>query len=212
MPQPSTNNRQRLIRLIHVAQGDLRMDDDSYRTALVTAANKSSTTDMTDGELERVLSHLKRCGFKVRSKRKPAKPAHARHSRAMAHAPVDTKIRALWLFLHQLGVVDNPSEAALAAYVKRITKVEDLQWLNGHQTERVIESLKKWAMRFLPGQVSALTQQLYAAIDSGELQLPPKTVADLHNLIIAAQRHETFNPMQNAWEALTNALTQRGKP
>ena len=139
MPQPSANNRQRLIRLIHVAKRDLQMDDDSYRAVLVKVAKKTSAADLTVPELERTLEHLKRCGFKVRSKGKPAKAAP---SRPMAQDPEAKKIRALWLFLHELGAVQNPSEEALAAYVKRITKVDALQWINGYQAETLIESMK----------------------------------------------------------------------
>ena len=96
---------------------------------------------MNNHELNRVLEHMKRKGFKVR----PA--ASAAPSRALAQFPQALKIRALWRFLHQLGAVRNPSEAALAAYVKRLTVVDALQWITGEQAARIIETLKKWAER-----------------------------------------------------------------
>lgn len=117
MPAP---NRQRLIRLIHVAKRDLSMDDDTYRAILQRIGKKASSADLTIPELEKVLEHLKRSGFKVRSK---AKPAQAKPSRPLAQDGESKKIRALWLFLHELGAVKNPSEEALAAYVKRIAGV-----------------------------------------------------------------------------------------
>lgn len=215
MSQPSTNNRQRLIRLIHVAKRDLQMDDDSYRAVLAKVVKKTSAADLTIPELERTLEHLKRCGFKVRSKSKPAGPgklAKAKPSRPMAHDPEAKKIRALWLFLHELGAVQNPSEEALAAYVKRIAKVDALQWINGYQAETLIESMKKWAMRFLPEQVKELAQQVAAAINSGELVLPPETVEGLRYTVGIAQQRQTFDPMQAAWEDLTNAMKKGGKP
>ncbi len=207
MPQPSANNRQRLIRLIHVAKRDLQMDDDSYRAALAKVAKKTSAADLTVPELERTLEYLKRCGFKVRSKSKPAKAAP---SRPMAQDPEAKKIRALWLFLHELGAVQNPSEEALAAYVKRIAKVDALQWINGYQAETLIESMKKWAMRFLPEQVKALAQQLADAINAGRVQLSPETIQGLRHTVGIAQQRQTFDPMQAAWEDLTNAIKKGG--
>ena len=131
MPTP---NRQRLIRLIHVAKRDLSMDDDTYRAILQRIGKKASSADLTIPELEKVLEHLKRSGFKVRSK---AKPAQAKPSRPLAQDGESKKIRALWLFLHELGAVKNPSEEALATYVKRIAGVDALQWISGEQAERL---------------------------------------------------------------------------
>ena len=103
MEKTMTNpNRQRLIRLIHVAKRDLSMDDDTYRAILLRFGKKASSADLTIPELEKVLEHLKRSGFKVRSK---AKPAQAKPSRPLAQDGESKKIRALWLFLHELGAV-----------------------------------------------------------------------------------------------------------
>lgn len=134
----SLDSRKRLIKLIHVAKRNLRMDDDSYRSILHTIGKAESSSDLSIPELERVLEHLKRCGFKVRPKRA---------DRALSDNPQDKKIRALWLDLHQAGAVRNPSEAALAAFVKRMTGVDALQWLSGAQASKIIEELKKWRAR-----------------------------------------------------------------
>lgn len=139
--KPSDEKRMRLIRLIHVARRDLALDEETYRAMLEGVTGKTSSADMNNHELNRVLEHMKRKGFKVR----PA--ASAAPSRALAQFPQALKIRALWRFLHQLGAVRNPSEAALAAYVKRLTGVDALQWITGEQAARIIETLKKWAER-----------------------------------------------------------------
>jgi hypothetical protein len=44
-------------------------------------------------------------------------------------------------------IVKNPSEAALASYVKRLTGVDRLEWLSTEQASSVIETLKKWQKR-----------------------------------------------------------------
>lgn len=198
--QPS--NRQRLIRLIHVAKRDLSLDDDTYRSILQRFGGKESSSDLTVPELEQVLEHLKRSGFKVRSKGKPAKPkaVKAKPSRPLAQDAESKKIRALWLFLHELGAVKNPSEEALAAYVKRIAGVDALQWISGEQAERLIETMKMWAMRFLPDAVKALVPRV------AELPLSDEDRGQLNALLNKAFSRLTFDPMHSAWESLNDVL------
>jgi phage gp16-like protein len=198
-----TQNRATLIRLVHVAKRELlqlgRLDEDSYRATLARIAGKSSSADLDASELTKVLDYFKSIGFKVRSKKAPPleKP-----SRALALDAESRKVRALWLFLHELGIVKNPSEAALAGYAKRITGVDALQWTDGGQAERLIESLKKWAMRFLPEIVSGLAKQAQA------LQLQPQQALDLQHALNQAFERRTYDPMQAAWAHLTIVLKQ----
>lgn len=198
--QPSS--RQRLIRLIHVAKRDLSLDDDTYRSILQRFGRKESSSDLTVPELEQVLEHLKRSGFKVRSKGKQAKPkaVKAKPSRPLAQDAESKKIRALWLFLHELGAVKNPSEEALAAYVKRIAGVDALQWISGEQAERLIETMKKWAMRFLPDAVKALVPRV------AELPLSDVDRWQLNDVLNKAFTRLTFDPMHSAWESLNDVL------
>lgn len=130
--------RIRLIRLVHVAKRELQMDDDAYRSILAAKFQKESAADLGLLELEALVKHMKICGFKV--KRSPK-------TRRLATDLQSSKIRALWLLLHKAGVVRDSSEKALASFVKRMTKVEALQWLNSEQASRVIEELKKWLKR-----------------------------------------------------------------
>ena len=200
--------RQRLIRLIHVGKRELGLDDDVYRALLMGSVQKDSTSAMSVPELERVLERMKRSGFKVRVKAS----AQPRPGRPLAQYPEARKVRALWLFLHQLGAVKNPSEEALAAYVKRIAKVDALQWTNGNQTEALIETLKKWAMRYLPGQVREMAQTLSEAIKTGSVTLSDEELTGLRSTVGLAQTRQTFDPMQTAWDALKTALDKREKP
>jgi len=146
------NTRQSLIRLIHVAKRDLALDDDTYRAMLLTVTGKDSSAGLSVPQLERVLAHMKAHGFKVRHKSPPDRPRDSRHppgglSRSIAQDAQSKKIRALWLSLHDMGAVRDCSEAALGAYVKRITHCDALQWLDADQASRVIETLKKWQFR-----------------------------------------------------------------
>lgn len=193
--------RLRLIRLLHVAKRDLRMEDADYRAVLsqVSKGAHDSAKDLCILELEAAIKHMKRCGFKVRTKGKPA-PAKGQSSRPLAGDPESKKIRALWLLLHDLGAVNNSSEEALAAYVKRVARVDALQWINGQQAERLIETLKKWALRFLPAAVETM------ALQARELPLGDDEKAQLNYLLGQAFSRGTFDPMRSAWQALVDVL------
>lgn len=184
------SDRNKLIQLIHVARRELveLQDDEIYRSMLKAITGKSSCADMRDNQLQDVLNHMKKSGFSVQPKGKSSRP--------LAQDAEHKKIRALWLFLHDLGVVKNPSEAALSAYVKRLTGVDALQWINGSQAEKVIESQKKWAMRFLPDAVQHLVREVSLIPMSNDER------ATLTSFVEKACLRGTFDPMQSAWERL----------
>lgn len=131
-------NRNQLIKLIHVAKRDRKLDDDTYRQFLVNYAGVNSTRDMTERQLQQVLDAMKQLGFKVKS----AKPHKITATDAQSK-----KIRALWLEMADAGYVRDSSERAINAYVHRITDVGRLEWLSTDQASRVIESLKQWQAR-----------------------------------------------------------------
>ena len=139
---PSNPNRLRLIKLIHVARRELRMDADTYRLMLAGMKGldgATSTADLGVPNLLRVLEELKQKGFKPR----PSKAG----KRQLADDDQSKKIRSLWLALHDLGEVRDSSEAALAKFVLSMTRVSALQWLSTAQASRVIENLKQWHYR-----------------------------------------------------------------
>lgn len=143
----SAKTRQELIRLIHVGKRELQLDDDTYRAALAgIVPGKTSTKDMTVVQLETVLEHLKKKGFQIRSKA---------GSRPQADDAQSKKIRALWLDMHKEGIVKRAEESAMAAYVKRLTGVDALQWLSSDQASTVIETLKKWQQREIAKKAAA---------------------------------------------------------
>jgi phage gp16-like protein len=137
-------DRHRYYRLLKVGQRELGWDDEFYYgiwLPMQGAAKKNgrySATTLSNSQLFSAVEAMKAKGFRVRKK-----PSH----RPLADDAQSQKIRALWLTLHQAGVVKNPSEKSLAAYVKRQTGVAALQWLTVAQASRVIEALKKWRKR-----------------------------------------------------------------
>lgn len=125
---------------IHIAKKQLAMDDDTYRAMLKSIAGVESSKDLSVPKAMKVLAHLERCGFK-------AKPASKAKTRALADDAQSKMIRGLWLELADMEIVRDRSEAALASFVKRMTKIDALQWLSSKQASQVIEHLKEWRDR-----------------------------------------------------------------
>jgi phage gp16-like protein len=126
------------IAKIHIAKNQLAMDDDTYRAMLRSVGGVESSKDLTPAAASRVLKHLETSGFK---------PIRKAIDLTAADDAQSKKIRALWLELGTRGALRTTSERALAAYVKRQTGIESLQWLSAAQASRVIEALKKWLQR-----------------------------------------------------------------
>ena len=62
--------RTQLIKIIHVAKRELRMDEETYRQLLNTYAGIESTREMNIGQLNQILDAMKKIGFKVRTRKK----------------------------------------------------------------------------------------------------------------------------------------------
>jgi phage gp16-like protein len=145
--RPQADNRKRLYTLLQVGKTQLGWDDEFYRGiwlpmqgATKDQDGRYSASTMDIGQLYKAVAEMERLGFKVKAKADTS-------ASALAGDAQSKKIRALWLELHELGAVRNSSEASLAAYVKRQTGIDDLHWLNGEQSAKVIEALKKWQKR-----------------------------------------------------------------
>ncbi|MFT3759022.1 gp16 family protein [Thauera sp.] len=194
--------RARLVRLIHVARRDLGMADDTYRRLVAQYANgKSSSSECSVPELNRIFDHMKRAGFKVR-KPKTVKPVERR---PLATDPEATKLRAIWLLLHAIGATRSNSEAALAAYVKRMTGVDDLHFTRGADKYHAIEGLKAWAARELPAAINARIGELVAV---GTLPTGLH-VTDIQRVVAPTLGPRTFDSLWAVWRWL-EAKQQKG--
>ncbi len=129
------DNRLAELAKIHIAKKQLGMDDDTYRAVLLRVTGQSSAADLNAGERRRLLDCFRSLGFEPRESRRQHQGAHSR------------KIRALWLELDKLGALRDASERGLAAFVKRQTGIEALDWLGPEQRNVVLEGLKGWLER-----------------------------------------------------------------
>lgn len=134
----TSQHRRSMIAKVNVARHQLAMAEDDYRQLLMDTTGQASLKDCSDRQLEQMIDALKGKGFRPISKA-GAKPA--------AQHPMARKARALWISLHHLGVVRNPTEEALEAFAKRQLGCEKLVWARQGDAYRLIEALKAMAKR-----------------------------------------------------------------
>lgn len=142
---PSAQRRRALLGKVHLGAKELKLAGDRYVDMLFGVTGKGSARDCSDAELVAVVERLKALGWK------PAAPkgrtGDGKAGSRPADHPAAMKARALWISLHHLGAIDNPSELALEAFARRQLKVERLQWANQREAFRLIEALKAIAER-----------------------------------------------------------------
>jgi|SRR6185369_2615669 len=144
---------------IHIAKkwaGDNKpsFNQESYEAIILEVSNKRTTSsgDLDWKERQLVIKRFKELGWEDQPGRKAfSSPDKGRSggvkTRRLADDPQSVMLRAMWIQLHQAGKVKDPSEKALCKFVKRMTKVDALDWLNDRQVTVVKKALKDWLER-----------------------------------------------------------------
>lgn len=166
--------RRAMLAKVHLAKKQLGLNESDYRAVLERVSGVASCSAMSDAALHDVIAEFQRLGWKAIV---PAAKRGADH-------PAAKKARALWICLHQLGVVRNPSERALEAFAQRQLGCDRLQWADQALTYKLIEALKAMAER-------AGWKQDVAGHDPRDqaLLLQERLVALLRDLLIAQAPH-----------------------
>ena len=179
--------------ILHVAKKQLGLTDEDYRAVLHRMTGKSSSRDMTPRERQTVLDEFKRQGFEVVSKRDDL-PPRERVGRARGaldlNGPYVPKIRALWISAYHLGVIRDRTDEALAAFARRQTGIDHLDWVRDPKdAAKVIEALKSMMTRDAgvewPAERGALPYASQRAIIAAQLRilgLPANSGAAIANL------------------------------
>ncbi|WCT72076.1 regulatory protein GemA [Sphingomonas naphthae] len=195
--QFAANPRRRaLIAKVHVAKKELGLTDDDYMAVLMDVAGVSSAADCSDGQLVDVVERFKSRGFTAKAAASAPRPQ--RGGRPAADHKVAGKARAMWISLHQLGAVRNPSEQALEAFACRQLGCERMQWADQRLGYRLIEALKAMAER------EGWSQELSAvapdrAVRTLRLRLVAAILAKLKSAKIAPR---DWSVEQAAWSLL----------
>lgn len=131
---------------IHVLSGKIGLSDDDYRALLLQLTGQRSAKACSEAQQRQVREHLQRLAEKL-GVAQPRASADAFAARQAAATPMERKVWALWHQLGRDGVIANPSGAALRAWVKRQTGMDDLKFCNWAQRAQLIEALKQWQER-----------------------------------------------------------------
>ena len=134
----SAQHRRAMLAKVQIARQQLRICDDDYRAILMDETGRLSCKDLDESGLAKVLKRMERLGFKALPKGGKSK---------VADYPMARKARALWISLHQLGVVRNSSEQAFEAFACRQLKCETFTWARQSEGYKLIEALKDMAQR-----------------------------------------------------------------
>ena len=163
-PRKTPDARTRLIGAVHAAKSRAGLDEDTYRTLLARITGKRSARDLSVQELNHVLDAINGRGPRRvagTDQNTPADATGLRPARVkgppraggqkLAPGAQAAKMRALWLSLYHLGAVQSPEEAALAAFVKRQTGYEVIEWLEPRQPHaRVRPGSRRRVSRTIP--------------------------------------------------------------
>lgn len=152
-------DKAKLIQLIHIAKSQLNMDDLSYRELLKRLTNKTSSTKCTVVELHKVLHELQTKGAKVkyfaRRGKKPTAYSPAT-GETTVKSQIANKIRAVWITMGKHGFLNDPSEKALNAYMRKVinnktrpTILLNVSALEAGDASYMLEILKKWHKRVM---------------------------------------------------------------
>lgn len=193
----------KLIQLIHIAKGQLGLDDDTYRAALFGSAGKRSCSQMSLPELNQVLEHFKKAGFKAKAKRRLSPKSDPKQFGEI------NKIRAIWITMHKQSFVRDGSETALDSYVNRMlnrAKVGEnvsyhTHFLTLKQAIQVLEPLKKWHKREMIAHLKTNNMQAYEAFNC---EVTNQTYA--RPIPLSTVPHKSYSAVCNIFEISTNEI------
>lgn len=118
---------------IHVLKKAAALDDETYRDLLERETGKRSSKGMNQVEHLRVISALEAIAPKQDTPR-------ARK--------FTKKLQALWIAGYNLGVIENKSDKAMRAFLKRQTGLDHHRFLqDAEDADKAIDALKLWIRR-----------------------------------------------------------------
>ena len=137
---PGGTDRNRDLKLIHIAKKQLAMNEDAYRAIVRGISNQrtDSSGALTGSERQQLLNHFKSCGFRA------SQPIP---KNMFPDEPSWNKLWSNWQKLADQGKVIDRRGGALASFVRSQTKVEAMSWVAPSQLDTLIEQTKQWLAR-----------------------------------------------------------------
>jgi phage gp16-like protein len=119
---------------IQIARRQLKMSDDDYYAMLQGVAGVKSATDLTNAGCDKVLKHLRACGFKPTPPRMPT-PGRPRNMDHPTRGPMLHKVEALLLSAGRSWEYAN-------ATAKHMFGVDDVSFCHEGQLHRLVSALQ----------------------------------------------------------------------
>jgi hypothetical protein len=132
---PDFPDRKAMLAKVHLAKKELGLDDGTYRIVVARITGKDSAGACRRPQLVDLLAEFKRLGWGGAPPRKTSDKPYVR------------KVFALWRSFCESGLARTPTPAGLKAFVKRMSGVDDPEWLDPRQAGLVIEGLKAMIAR-----------------------------------------------------------------
>ena len=176
------------IRTIQAMKSELGLEEDDYRAMLVRVTGVNSLRAMDGGQLGQVIDDMR---------------AKGGGSKKRLGGPYGGKLQALWLSGWNLGLVRNPSNEALLAFVKGQTGIDHTRFLrNAGDARKAVEALKKWLER---GGVDwseyADPQDCVIAAQLRRLNQPRDSVAAIERVVMMGRLGEKIRALPKAGAA-----------
>lgn len=153
---------------VHKRGKQLGLDPETRRDLQRRETGKESCKDMTTAELRRVLAAMNGRASTRAGGNRPASPARggARGGRGggdidsaragardrlppgnTATRPLLGKLRALWISGYHLGVVRDRTDAGLAGWLRRQTRLDAAEWVQPPELVKAVEAMQAWLAR-----------------------------------------------------------------
>ncbi len=126
--------------IIHVAQGKLGWDEETYRQVLVRIAGVTSSTELDQDGFSAVMGFAEYCGFRPLGK---GAPRYGNRPGMATFAQLEL-IRELWREVHGARECDD---AALLGWLRKFFKVDSMRFLTMEGARKAITALKAWKSR-----------------------------------------------------------------
>ncbi len=129
---PASPEKRKALAKLHIEINNNGIDDASKRALYKRITNTSSAGKMQIGQIYKVIDEIIGKGGTTST---------------LPNNEVVKKLRALWISAYWLGVVENRSDHAIRAFVKRQIKVDHENWMTPQVAYKAIEALKAMLAR-----------------------------------------------------------------
>lgn len=133
MSKLARDHRNSDLAKIHVAKKQLGMSDEDYRAMLWTQGRVTSSADLDHVGRQRVLDHLKACGFKPIAAKKTKRPARP--------TPAPEKVKLVRRIRAQLISLDHLPDTYADGIARQMFGLEFYEWATPDQLHAITTAL-----------------------------------------------------------------------